>query len=200
MSLTEKTQRFIVRNVSLEDVLPSKMPVYVHSLAYLFGAITLTAMLLLIITGVVMTLFGPGWYHGSGTGHFFNSLHFWGTQIFFMGLILHLITKFFMAAWRDGRWKTWIVGVVSFAVFIPTALSGFLSQTNFDSQWVGVQAKDALNAMGVGSFFNTLNTAQMLTAHIGFLPFLAVILVVLHIFLVRRDGPVKPIDNVKKAK
>ncbi len=199
MSLTEKTQRFITRNISLEDALPTKLPVFVNSFAYLFGALTLTALAMLIITGLIMVIFGPSWYHGSGAGHFVNSLHFWGTQVFFAGLILHLVTKFFMAAWRDGRWKTWIVGVVSFAVFIPTALTGFLSQTNWDSQWIAVQAKDAFNALGVGAFFNTLNTIQMLTLHIAFLPFIGVVLVAIHIFFVRSDGPVKPIENGKTA-
>ena len=197
MSITEKAQRFVGRNMSLEDALPTKMPVFVNSVSYLFGVLTLSALVMLIVTGLIMVIFGPNWYHGSGTGHFFNSLHFWGTQVFFSGLILHLATKFFMAAWRDGRWKTWIVGVISFAVFIPIALTGFLSQTNFDSQWAAVQAKDAFNALGVGFFFNTLNTAQMLTLHISFLPALAVVLVGLHIFLVRRDGPVKPIEKGK---
>jgi quinol-cytochrome oxidoreductase complex cytochrome b subunit len=197
MSLTEKTQQFIVRNLTLEDVLPTKMPVYVNSVAYLFGAMTLSAILMLIITGLIMVIFGPNWYHGSGAGHFINSLHFWSTQVFFGGLILHMVTKFFMAAWRDGRWKVWIVGIVTFAIVIPTALTGFLSQTNWDAQWIAVQAKDALNSLWVGSFFNTLNTGQMFVLHVSLLPFLAVVMVVIHLFLVRRDGPVKPLDNTK---
>ena len=195
MSMTEKAQRFLVRNLTLEDALPTKMPVYVNSVAYLFGALALSAIIMLIITGLIMVIFGPTWYHGNAAGHFINALHFWSTEVFFGSLILHIVTKFFMAAWRDGRWKTWIIGIVSFAVVIPTALTGFLSQTNWDSQWIAVQAKDALNSLWVGSFINTLNTGQMLVLHVSLLPFLAVVLVGVHLFLVRRDGPVKPLDN-----
>jgi ubiquinol-cytochrome c reductase cytochrome b subunit len=108
--------------------------------------------------------------------------------------MLHLATKFFLGAWRDGRWKTWMVGIISFPVVIATALTGFLSQTNWDSQWFAVQAKDALNATGVGSFFNTLNTGQMLTVHITVLPALFVLLGVIHVILIRKEGPVKPMD------
>ncbi len=200
MSLTEKAQRFVVRNMSLEDALPTHMPVFVNSVAYLFGVLTLSALVMLIITGGIMVIFGPNWYHGHGAGHFFNSLHFWGTQVFFGGLILHLVTKFAMAAWRDGRWKTWIVGAVTFALFIPTALTGFLAQTNWDSQWIAVQAKDAMNSLGVGAYFNTLNLGQVLTLHVSFLPFVAIVLVILHLLLVRRDGPVKPFEDRKKVK
>jgi quinol-cytochrome oxidoreductase complex cytochrome b subunit len=200
MSITEKAQKFIVRNMTLEDMLPTKMPVFVNSVAYLFGALTLSALVMLIVTGGIMVIFGPLWYHGQGAGHFINSLHFWSTQVFFAGLVLHFATKFVMAAWRDGRWKTWIVGTITFAVVIPTALTGFLSQTNWDSQWIAVQAKDALNSLGIGAYFNTLNLGQMLTLHIVFLPSLAVALVAIHLFLVRRDGPVKPIENGKNVK
>ena len=114
MSISEKTQRFLTKNLSLEDAIPTRMPVFVNSVAYLFGALALSALIMLVITGLIMVIFGPNWYHHSSVGHYFNSLHFWCTQVFFGGLILHMVTKFFMAAWRDGRWKAWIVGIVSF--------------------------------------------------------------------------------------
>ncbi len=195
MSISEKTQELIRKNLTLEDLIPSRMPVYVRSFAYLFGALTLSALIMLVLTGLVMVGYGPNWYHNSTGGHFFNSMHFWSTQVFFFSLLSHIITKFFMAAWRDGRWKVWIAGVIAFFVFIPTALTGFLSQSNFDSQWIAVQAKDALNALWMGSWFNTLNAGQVLGIHVALLPFMAVGLVAIHIIFVRRDGPVKPIER-----
>ncbi len=193
MNLTQRGQVFLRRNLTLEDVLPTRMPVYVSSVAYLFGAASLMGFLLLIVTGLVMALFGPNWYHFSATGHFVNSLHFWSTQIFFAAILLHLATKFSMAAWRDKRWKTWILGTLSFAVLITTGLTGFLLQSSFDSQWIAVQAKDAMNAIGIGAFFNTANVGQILTLHIAVLPVAGLILVGVHLFLVRRDSPVKPL-------
>lgn len=69
-------------NMSMEDALPTKMPVYVNSFAYIFGVITLSALGFVVITGIILAAFGPQWYHFSNAGHFFNSLHFWGVQIF----------------------------------------------------------------------------------------------------------------------
>ena len=74
-----------------------------------------------------------------------------------------------------------------------TALTGFLSQTNWDAQWIAVQSKDAMNATGVGAFFNTMNTGQVLTIHIVVLPLVVVTLVGIHLLLIRRDSPVKPL-------
>ena len=75
-----------------------------------------------------------------------------------------------MAAWRGRRAMTWITGAVAFLVSIGTAFTGYLSQQNFDSQWIGGQAKDGLNASGIGAFFNVLNYGQMLLWHVVLLP------------------------------
>jgi quinol-cytochrome oxidoreductase complex cytochrome b subunit len=195
MNLTRKAQMALRDTMTLEDALPTKMPLYVNSVAYLFGVSALSALGMLGITGIVMAAFGPGWYHVSKLGHFVNSLHFWSVQVFFGAIVLHGLTKFFMAAWRDGRWKTWMIGVLAFGIIVFTGLTGFLSQTNWDSQWIAVQAKDAMNALGVGAFFNTMDTTQVLTLHVVVLPLLVVALVGVHLFLIRHDSPVRPLPG-----
>ena len=69
-------------------------------------------------------------------GHFVNSLHLWSVELFFAFMVIHLWGKFFMAAWRGRRALTWITGAVAFVGSIGTAFTGYLSQTNFDSQWI----------------------------------------------------------------
>jgi quinol-cytochrome oxidoreductase complex cytochrome b subunit len=197
MNLTEKARGALARNLPLEDALPTKMPVYVNSAAYLFGAATLASLAMLIVTGGVLTLFGPGWHHVSDIGRFVDALHFWSAQVFFASLAAHMIAKFFKAAWRDGRWKTWVLGLLTFGVAVFTALTGYLSQTNFDSQWASVQAKDAMNSVGIGAFFNTMNLGQVITLHVAVLPVIVVLLVGAHLFFIRRDGPVLPIGERK---
>ena len=195
MNITQRAQRLLADNLTLEDALPTRMPVYVNSVVYLFGVTTLSALAALVATGVTMSLFGPGWYHDSRVGHFVNSLHFWSVQVFFGALVLHMVSKYLMAAWRDGRWKTWMVGALALGVAVFTGLTGFLSQTNWDSQWIAVQAKDAMNALGVGGFFNTMDTGQILTLHVVALPLLLVLLVGVHLFFIRREGPVRPFET-----
>ena len=195
MNLTHKLQDVLSDNFTMEDLLPTSMPVFVNSIVYLFGVTALSSLGLLALTGTIMAVFGPTWYHHSGLGHFTNSLHFWGVQVFVFALVLHFISKFLMAAWRDGRWTTWLVGTVMFAIAIFTALTGFLAQTNWDSQWIAVQSKDLINAVGLGFLFDPMNIGQVLSVHLIVLPASLILLVGLHLALVRREGPVKPIES-----
>lgn len=192
MSMTRAAQERLSEALPYEELLPYEQPAYVHSYVYLFGIATVASFLLLIVTGVVLAIFGPQWWHSSDVGHFFNSLHFWSVQAFFFFMVLHLWTAFFQGAWRDGRGLTWVSGVVTFLVSILTAFTGYLSQQNFDAQWIGVQAKDALNSAGVGAFFDVLNFGQMYGFHIVILPLLVALLIGIHLTLVRLRGVVKP--------
>ena len=178
----------------LEHLLPDRQPVFVGSWVYIFGVATIGALIWVIGSGVVLSFFGPQWWHVSSIGRFFNSMHFWSVQLFFTFMVLHLWGQYFMASWRDGRAKTWMVGGLVFAVSILTAFTGYLSQQNFDSQWIGVSAKDAFNSTGIGSFFNPLNFGQMYGLHVLLAPASVILLVVIHVVMVRIKGVVKPID------
>ena len=80
---------------------------------------------------------------------------------------------------------TWITGVVAFVASVLECFTGYLSQQNFDSQWIATNGKDAFNAVGVGAFFNLMNFGQMLMWHIVLLPIVLVALVGAHVLLVR---------------
>ncbi|MGD0219775.1 MAG: cytochrome b N-terminal domain-containing protein [Acidimicrobiales bacterium] len=173
-------------------LLPDRQPAYVASWIYVFGALTLAALAIVVASGMVLAIEGPTWWHLSRVGLFVNSMHLWGVELFFFFMVVHLWGKFFMAAWRGRRRATWITGVLSFVVSIAAAFTGYLSQQNFDSQWIGTQAKDGINATGAGAFFNVLNFGQMLMWHILLLPLAVGVLVIVHVLLVRRRGVVPP--------
>jgi len=176
------------------EALPDSQPSYVSSWIYVFGVLTLAALTVVLGSGILLTLGGSGWWHVSSLGHFVNSLHLWSVELFFMFMVVHLWGKFWMAAWRGRRTMTWVTGVVAFVASIGTAFTGYLSQSNFDSQWIGAEGKDGINAIGAGAFFNVLNPGQMLLWHVVLLPLVVGALTVIHVVLVRRHGVVPPID------
>jgi quinol-cytochrome oxidoreductase complex cytochrome b subunit len=175
-----------------EKLLPDRQPSYVSSWIYVFGVVTIAAFVVVVTSGVILGLKGPEWWHLTSIGHFFNSIHLWGVEIFFFAMVVHLWGKFFMGAWRGGRGRTWVTGAITFLVAIGAAFTGYVSQQNFDSQWIASEGKDGLNAVGIGSFFNVADFGQMYTWHVILLPVVVGLLVAGHVLLVRRTGVVPP--------
>ena len=176
------------------QALPDRQPVYVASWIYVFGVLTLSALAVVILSGCVLAIGGVQWWHVSSLGHYVNSVHLWSVELFFGFMVIHLWGKFWMAAWRGKRAMTWITGVVLFGISIGTSFTGFLSQSNFSSQWIAGEGKDGINSTGAGAFFNVLNPGQMLLWHVVLLPLVVVLIVLIHIIQVRRHGVVPPLD------
>jgi hypothetical protein len=159
----------------------------------LFGVATIAALLVTIASGLALALEGPSWWHFSGAGHFFNSVHLWTVELFFLFVVVHLWAKFWAAAWEGGRTVVWMTGAVGFLAAVPAALTGYLSQQNLDAQWLATNAKDGLNATGAGVFFNVTNLGQMYSYHLLLMPLAVAALVVGHVLLVRRHGLAPPL-------
>jgi len=115
---------------------------------YIFGVLTIAALVIIIASGSVLGLKGPAWWHYTSVGHFFNSIHLCRSSCF----LLHghpPVGQVFMAAWRGGRSRTWMSGAITFLISIAAAFTGYVSQQNFDAQWIATQAKDGLNSTGI---------------------------------------------------
>jgi ubiquinol-cytochrome c reductase cytochrome b subunit len=193
-NLTDRLRARISGLVPEGEALPSQQPEYVSSWIYVFGVLTIAALLVVLASGGVLALGGATWWHTSSLGHFVNSLHLWSVEIFFAAMVIHLWGKFWMAAWRGRRTLTWVTGVIAFVASIGTAFTGYLVQSNFDSQWIAAEAKDGLDAIGIGAYFNVLDPGQMLMWHIVLLPLAVSGIAIWHVVLVRRHGVVPPID------
>jgi quinol-cytochrome oxidoreductase complex cytochrome b subunit len=192
---TARTREYGLRSWPPERMLPDREPNYVASSLYVFGVLTIAAFATLVVSGLVLSVKGPLWWHDSSVGRFFNDVHFWGVQLFFFAVFIHIFTVFFAAAWRNGRRVTWLVGAVLFFVAITTGLSGYVSVTSWESQWIALSAKDLINSIGLGGVVNVLDTGQMLTLHVVLLPLAMAGLIIWHVLLVRRHGVVEPLGS-----
>jgi hypothetical protein len=192
---TARVRRRALQALPPGKLLPDRQPAYVASWAYVFGVGSLATLGVAIASGFALALGGPDWWHYNPVGHFFNSLHMWSVELFMALLVIHLWAKFWMAAWRGRRALTWITGVVAFLASIVECFTGYLSQQNFDSQWISTSGKDAFNSVGVGAFFNVMNFGQMLMWHIVLIPIILVAIVGAHVLLVRIRGVAHPIDT-----
>ncbi len=190
---TAKIRNLWLRFLPPNKLIPDSQPAYVSSWIYVFGVATLAALFMVIVSGFALAIGGVDWWHTTTLGHFFNSIHLWSVELFMAFMVIHLWGKFWMAAWRGKRALTWITGVLAFLISVIAAFTGYLSQQNFDSQWIATNGKDAINATGIGAFFNLMNFGQMITWHIVLIPLALVALVGGHILLVRIRGVSHPL-------
>ena len=121
---TAKLRNKWQKNLPIEKLLPDDQPSYVASWIYVFGVLTLSALAMIIASGIILAFEGPAWYHTSDAGKFVNSLHFWSVQMFFVFMVIHLWGKYWMAAWRGNRFRTWATGAIAFVASIATAFTG----------------------------------------------------------------------------
>lgn len=192
---TSRVRRRVLAVLPPGKLLPDRQPAYVASWVYLFGVASLVAFAMAVVTGLLIALGGTDWWHVNPIGHFFNSAHMWSVELFMGFMVIHLWGKFWMAAWRGRRTATWVTGVIAFVASVVECFTGYLSQQNFDSQWISTNGKDAINATGLGSVFNLMNFGQMLLWHVVLLPIVLAVLIGLHVLLVRIRGVSHPLPE-----
>jgi len=192
---TARIRKRALNSLPPDKLLPDRQPAYVASWVYVFGVATMAALGIAIVSGFAIAIGGVDWWHTNPVGHFFNSLHLWSVELFMAFMVIHLWGKFWMAAWRGRRGLTWITGVVAFVASVVECFTGYLSQQNFDSQWISTSGKDAFNSVGVGAFFDIMNFGQMLLWHVVLIPIVLVALVGAHVLLVRVRGVSHPLPS-----
>src|SRR5512146_1533747 len=190
---TARLRRRALAALPPDKLLPDRQPAYVASWIYVFGVASLAALGVAIASGFAIAIGGTDWWHTNPVGHFFNSVHLWSVELFMAFMVIHLWGKFWMAAWRGRRWLTWMTGVVAFIASVVECFTGYLSQQNYDSQWIATNGKDAFNAAGIAAFFNLMNFGQMLLWHIVLIPLVLIALVGAHVLLVRVRGVSHPL-------
>lgn len=177
---------------SLQPLAIQQGPSYINKLFYSLGFLTMVAFVLLIISGVVMAIFGPDWWLTSGTGKYLRSVHLWSTQAFVVFMILHLTIVFLTSAFKPPRRLTWILGVLMLMFVMLESEFGFVLRGDFSSQWRSLQGADFYNGSGLGYWINALNYKQVYGIHIVAIPLLILGLLFLHYLLVRVLGIARP--------
>lgn len=177
---------------SLQPLMIQEGPSYANKLFYSLGFLSMVSFVLLIITGVIMSVVGPDWWLTDGVGKYLRSVHLWSTQAFVVFLILHLMVVFFTSAFKPPRRLTWILGVLMLLFVMLESEFGFVLRGDFSSQWRSLQGADFYNGSGLGYWINALNYKQIYGIHIVAIPLLILGLLFLHYLLVRVLGIARP--------
>jgi ubiquinol-cytochrome c reductase cytochrome b subunit len=136
-------------------------------------------------------------------GRLVRALHYWGTSFAVVAVFGHLARVFFSGAYRPPREATWITGVILLLVVLALAFTGQLLPWNQMGYWsasVGIEIASSAPLVGPaikrllvgGSSLGALTLTRFYAAHAIVLPGLIGMLVVAHLYFLRRHGPSRP--------
>jgi ubiquinol-cytochrome c reductase cytochrome b subunit len=151
--------------------------------SFLLGEVALYAFLVLVATGVYLTLFfepslATTVYHGSyaplkgqqvseayksvvdlsfdvKAGLLIRQTHHWAADVFVVSIVLHLLRVFFTGAFRRPRELTYVIGVV---MLFATLVEGYLGYSLVD---------DLLSGMGLAIGYSTAMSVPVIGGNLG---------------------------------
>lgn len=182
------------------------VPAHANRLDYALGGLTLVALVLLAITGVVLTQYfnpSPVGAHASVRylisqapfGGLIRDVHIWSASAALVLAMLHLGAVFWRRGFRRPREGLWWTGVLLLAVLFGLAFTGTVLPG--DQEAVEALAHATAGARFAGPAGAILTpgflpssplTTRLYSLHVSVLPLVLVAIVALHLWLIRHLG------------
>jgi quinol-cytochrome oxidoreductase complex cytochrome b subunit len=133
-------------------------------------------------------------------GQLIRGLHHWGASLMIIVVVLHLMQVLIWGAYKKPREATWMVGCFLLLITLAFGLSGYLLPWDNRAYWgTVVTTQIAALPPGAGPYvlrllgsdggsIGAITFARFYAAHVLLLPPLTMLLIVIHVYLVRRHG------------
>ncbi len=181
---------------------------------YVFGSALTSAFMIQLATGLLlMTSYSPGSSTAWGSvfyiqdtmtlGWLIRGVHHFGAQAMVILLGLHLLQVVLAGAYRAPREMNWWFGLVLMALTLGFSLTGYLLPWDQKGYWATKVATNIAGGAPVigpslqrvvvgGNDYGNQTLTRFFGLHVGVLPLLLVIALVVHIALFRRHGVTAP--------
>ncbi|HEX2570868.1 MAG TPA: cytochrome b N-terminal domain-containing protein [Polyangia bacterium] len=178
--------------------------------AYVFGSVLAFLLGLQALTGILLaTYYSPSTTDAWAAvayiedqvtlGWLIRGLHSAGASAMVIVLGLHILQTAIWGAYRRPRELTWIVGVMMLGLVLGFALTGYLLPWDQKGYWATQVATGLVGAMPLvgpslqallqgGSGYGNLTLTRFFTLHVFVLPGSLVLLTVIHVALMRKNG------------
>ncbi len=204
-------------------VLHKTVPVHRFTVCYFLGGMTLFFLFLQVGTGILLMLYyrpSPDEAFESVAfimtrvpfGWLVRSIHAWSAHLMVFFAFLHLVTVFFLKAYRRPRELTWMTGCGLLFLAMAFGFSGYLlpwNQLAYFATSVGTDIAGSIPVAG-DYLLRLLRGGDRVTGgtlsrfygwHVAILPALTTFLVVIHLLLVQCHGmSVPPSEQETAAK
>jgi len=174
------------------------------------GLISLYLFLILCATGVLlMFYYVPGTDYAYQNmkdlefvvtaGQVLRNMHRWAAHLMVIFVVLHMCRAFYTAAYKSPREFNWVVGVMLFLLTLALSFTGYLlpwDQLAFWAITVGTSIAGYAPVIGQklkyiflgGHVVGESALIRFYVLHVIVLPGLALLLIALHVWRVRKDG------------
>jgi cytochrome b6 len=198
------------------------VPVHRLSVFYFFGGMSLFFFAVQVSTGILLMLY----YRPSADGAYesveflmttvpfgwmIRSIHSWSANLMVFFAVVHMVSVFFMRAYRAPREITWITGVLLLFLTLGFGFSGYLLPWNelaFFATKVGTDIAGSVPIVGE-SVMRFLRGGDHVTGgtlsrffgwHVAILPALTTVILLVHLILVQQHGMSVPPGQEDEAK
>jgi ubiquinol-cytochrome c reductase cytochrome b subunit len=179
-----------------------QIPSYANRLPYILGGITLISLIILFVSGIILTQFYNPIVSDANRsiisiknevylGWFIRGIHYWAMNVVIVTALLHLIRVFFTSAYKRPREFTWFTGALLLSLiggFIFTGTVLKWDQEGYEALQHHLWAMERLGFIGIllsEKFSNLHILSRLYTIHISILPILSLILLSIHLFLIK---------------
>jgi cytochrome b6 len=192
-----------------DDVTSKYVPPHVN-IFYCLGGITLTCFIVQIATGFAMTFY----YRPTVTeafssveylmakvnfGWLIRSVHRWSSSMMVLNMILHVCRVYLTGGFKDPRELTWFTGVVLASVTVSFGVTGYSLPWDQVGYWackivtgvpdgIPVIGESLVQLLRGGASVGQATLSRFYSAHTFFLPVAAVVLMLSHFILIRKQG------------
>jgi quinol-cytochrome oxidoreductase complex cytochrome b subunit len=187
-----------------------EVPIHQWTIFYYLGGMALFLFTVQVATGILLLLY----YRPSSAeafesvqyvmadvpfGWLIRSIHSWGANLFVGVVFLHMISVFFLKAYRPPREATWITGAVLLFLAMGFGFSGYLLPWNtlaYFATKVGTDVPAQIPGIGHllsrilrgGSDVTGATLSRFYGIHVAILPAMTTVFLGIHLYLVQRHG------------
>lgn len=175
-----------------------------------FGSAAMFVLLVQAVTGVLLSLnfaAAPGDAYDSISylmrevtgGRIIRGLHHWGASMMIVVVAAHAIQVFVFGAYKRPREATWLAGVALLLGVLAFSLTGYLLPWDNRAYWgtvvttqiagqAPIAGKWVQQFLGASSGVGAVTFTRFYALHVVVLPAITLLLIVTHLYLVRRHG------------
>ena len=189
---------------------------------YSMGAVLIVIFCLEIATGILLLMYYvphtreafASVNHISGAvpfGWFIRRIHAIGANMFILVLFLHMFSVLIMSSYKKPREIHWVLGCFIFGTALATCLFGYLLPWSQLSYWATTVATSFPGSIPIiGDYLvhfmrgspsvTQVTLGRFFAMHVSLIPFLLLVLIAIHVFVMRRTGISTPpwTDGTKK--